>query len=199
MIERKIDTIITDQYGNANYTYTGGGKGKRDIVMKCGSVVSEPYPVYDCVFKDLATTGNKSNYWRNNGGWTVGTPTNDGTHIVEIDGSKELMPSTTENATSWNNRKLFNVDFALEFDISNIVNYPKLRFYLNNTYTEANLVTEGHLKFLVKSTGITRIINDGEPSTIYSSAITTQVSLGFVDSASTNSELTFKNFKIYPI
>ena len=193
------DTVQTDSSGVASKTFVSSGSGENNITVECDSVQSGTYTVYDCTFKDIATTGQKSNYWRNNGGWTVGTPTNDGTHIVEIDGSKELMPSTTENATSWNNRKLFNVDFALEFDISNIVNYPKLRFYLNNTYTEANLVTEGHLKFLVKSTGITRIINDGEPSTIYSSAITTQVSLGFVDSASTNSELTFKNFKIYPI
>ena len=112
------------------------------------------------------------------------------------------MPSISENATAWNQRKLFDVGFAVEMDISNIVNYPRFRFYYgtSSANVETILSTEGHYKFLVTSTGITVSVNGGTPTVLTDDSISGQVSMGFVDTAvSSLSGLVFKNFVVYSI
>lgn len=193
-----------------SHSYTGSGVGEVDVVASLddpdsisdSSLVSEPYTVVDATFVDLATTGQKSNYWRNNSGWTVGTPTDNGTKLTELSNNSEYMPSTTENATSWNSRKLFDVGFAVEFDISDIVNYPRFRIYYNSTSVDKVFESSanGHYKFLVTTNGITVSKDNGSPTSLTSDTISGQCSLGFVDTAtSSTSELVYKNFVVYPI
>ena len=197
----KVGTASTGESGVASYSYSGTGVGECEFQFKYGSILSETYILYDGTFKDIGITGQKSNYWRNNNAFDIDVTPN-GTHITELTNASELMPSISENATAWNQRKLFDVGFAVEMDISNIVNYPKFRFYYGTSSANAETIfsTEGHYKFLVTSTGITVSINGGTPTVLTDDSISGQVSMGFVDTAvSSLSELTFKNFVVYPI
>lgn len=174
------------------------------LVVKiiCRSLLQETFVIYDSTFIDLAVIGQKSNYWRNNGGWSVGTPTDTGTPLTELANQSEYMPSTTENATAWNSRKLFDVGFAVEFDISDIVNYPRFRIYYNNTNADKTFTSNdnGHYKFVVSSNGISISKDNGSPTSLTSDTISGQCSVGFLDTAvSSTSQFKYKNFCVYPI
>lgn len=109
------------------------------------------------------------------------------------------MPSTVENAIFFGQRRLFDVDFCVEMDISDIENYPRFMFYANNSSYVLTFSESGHYKFFVKSTGITYEVN-GSTGTLLNGEVTTQVSMGFVDSNTSNTgSLKYKNFCIYPI
>ena len=203
-----VATLERDLSDNSISGYTGQGVGEVDFVasaespneINSSSDVSHTYEVIDGTFYDRATneTGAKNTYWKNNNAFNVELTAN-GTHLSETTNGSEYMPSNVPNATAWSDRKLFTVPFVVEFDIQDIVNYPVFRFYNGNSPIDANLVSEGHTKFEVKSTGIKRWVN-GTESTISSSEITNQISMGFMDkNASSNSQLTFRNFVVYPI
>ena len=56
MARRLIGTGTTDSNGKVSVTYTGTGAGKLQIVAESGSLLSEIYEIFDCLFKGSGTT-----------------------------------------------------------------------------------------------------------------------------------------------
>ena len=89
--------------------YAGTGKGLVDIVSALdnphveGSIVSEPYEVWDCIWFDIATTGKKSDAWSNPDNLTI-TTTDDGTTLSDVSNYYSSTTTLTD-------------DFRIEFEI----------------------------------------------------------------------------------
>ena len=56
-----LDTVSATN-GVATYSYSGTGAGKKEFYVKHGSVVSNTYPVTDCIFYDTCATDTSSTY-----------------------------------------------------------------------------------------------------------------------------------------
>lgn len=197
-----LATLTTDENGECTYTYTGTGAGKIDLIAKYRGLQSETYSIIDGIFKDIAVTGKKSNYWLYQSAWTI-TPDTTGTTVTELNNasSSPLLVSTIENAGLWSQARTFTTDIAVELDISNIANYPRFIIYANNDATTISKVfeVEGHYKFTIGSNGVYCSIDDGTPVQVSSVSIS-NAKLGFGDTAaSTLGSFKYAKFVVYPI
>ena len=208
--DKGIAKLEFDANGNPiDHSYTGTGAGELDIIASLddsskisdSSIQSETYAVVDGIFKDIAVTGQKSNYWAYQSVWNV-TPSPDGTTITDDNTGNPLLVASTENATQWGNVRNLTTPIAVELDVDNIENYPRFIIYYNGDANNEKPVFEqsGHYKFTIGSNGIYRSINGGTPTAISEVAISGTVKIGFSDIASTSQgSLRYKNFVVYPI
>lgn len=64
MGKRLIATGTTDSNGQVKITYTGKGAGKLQLTAESGTLTSETYNLYDCLYVDIGTRNNHNdNRW----------------------------------------------------------------------------------------------------------------------------------------
>ena len=101
---------ITEDSGTVAGIYTCSGAGKKEIVAKSGSVVSQPVEVWDTIFSLLGTSDT--------GNWTIfNTVTveysSDGTHFIDNgSGSQAMDLKVNDNLKPFDGTK----DLTFEFD-----------------------------------------------------------------------------------
>lgn len=105
-MRRLIGTGTTDSNGQVTVEYTGVGAGKVQLMADCGDIQSEPYTLYDVLFKDIGTEDDYT-------AWT-----NEGYMVVERTNETKLTPTTTTNqATRHLSLTSYTVPFAIEMDL----------------------------------------------------------------------------------
>lgn len=200
MALRLIGSVVTNSEGVAVLPYEGVGAGKMDVVAKSatneGSLVSETYSLYDCIFLDCGVSGGcKNNKWVNQSNYfSVSDPTSEGTTITKVSNGN-YAPSTVANSTTWSDRLIINSPFVCEFDVSNVASSSIFRIYYDTNQSKQFLLSDGHYKITVTSNTITYIKDDENPVTVGSNLNITN----FENVAFVNATLTFKNFFIYVI
>ena len=199
MIERKIDTIITDQYGNANYAYTGGGKGERDIVMKCGKVVSEPYNVLDCEWYDDCKSATHNTNWFNRNNLSV-EYLDSGLKLTGGSNTGNYMPNKEGTATSITDVTEWTPSFAFEFDIVDFDNASNISVGVQSVgrnLSQLGITGATHLKVTYDGSNV-NYYKDGSSTPVYTANLTTDpvyINIG----VSSGYYITIKDVKIYPI
>lgn len=150
---------------------------------------------YTPIFEDIGVTGNKNNYWVNQGSaWSVSTDST-GTTLTEQNPGN-YTPSNIVNSTNWNDHLTFDLGYYVEFDVVN-VNRAMFRVYYRGDSKTFFLKT-GHYKFFVDE-GVIRYWFDGvEQRKIDNPNIQGSLIFSFVASNDrVTSSLKYKNFKIY--
>jgi len=206
MALRLIGTATTDVNGNAVLEdgYTGTGAGEVDIVAKCmvdgGSVVSQPYPVLDCLFRDGGVTGD-SNYtaFKN---YSSFNPQlfDDGTVITNSSSSNAYYLANTGDSSDEYD---FIPPYVCEFDIVSVTgnlgsqNITILQYQgsaINKTFSNLSITDGCHMKITVNGTQVIYQKDDNTPIT--ESYTSTKTRIGIILN---NATLKYKDFKIYPI
>ena len=134
MVLRYIGESVTDSNGLAVLPdgYTGTGSGEVDIIAKTviddSSLQSEPYPLWDTIWFDIATTGKKSTAWSNPDNITI-TTTDDGTTLSQV-------------ANYYNSTTTLTGDFCLELEVKTVNGKGRFGVYASNfsirCYAEQN-------------------------------------------------------------
>ena len=193
----------TNSYGVATATYTCEGAGELTVQALCGSVVSQPYEVLDCLFMDYKADGTKNTDWYKN--------TN--ANVTYSDGETSVY--ATSNAWYISNQAVSG-DFEATIECKN-VNGNGVRI----GFTDANTGSWNksirilfaysdyyYLKFRrVNGAWTIQRSTDGETWTTYSSydasSLTTEdcyfLIYVSIPSGSDERRLTYKNLKVYPI
>lgn len=186
-----LGSSTTNSSGQATYTLTGDGGGIKDIVAESGTLVSQPYTVYDCTFYDTGLSDSTAN-------------------VVLSRMSREktsngaVITATGNNAWAImkQNSQVFSNNCIIEFDL--VANDTP------NTQCGIDLSTSGdayqgkiyfedlgHYKIRVTPTGITAMTGSqtiSPPQTYPQSDIRISFNLG-----QTGDSITYKDFRIYPI
>jgi len=188
---------ITGDSGAVSGIYTCSGAGKKEIVAKSGSVVSQPYSIWDTLFYDNATS--ESNKWRNYSDRLTVTPSDDGTTLFR-DASTSIGYYIAYD-TSTSQYVTFTTPFVIEFEVSGISSRSQCGVYFsvssdnNKTFSDMGVVNGDSVKIEYDGTTIKVYRNGGTSSTDISLSLTGNIKVGFFVGAT--NYFTFKNFKIY--
>lgn len=141
MIDRKIGSVITDSDGNAEYVYTGGGRGKRNIVMKSGKEQSETYTIKDCQFLETGLDNTYASNWYN---YSMFTITNDSSGMNVSSSSQNYLlankPGT--GSSTWASTQDWGIGQTVEVDIVSVTGTVNLICTGNNqSITESGHIT----------------------------------------------------------
>lgn len=194
-----VARLTKDPQGQTINGYTGTGNGEIDFIASLdnpivdGSIVSEPYDVFDTI------------------AYFDGVVNNHFTNAVEtsITGGINLTSTSINNIFQKNGEQLFiptNTDFCIEFDVINSNQWVVYLFKATNTrYKQIGGVipttsTYKNIKY-VYSNGAVEMFIDKVSQVITSNVEITDVSycgFGFIDWQS-DLDCTVKNLKVYPI
>ena len=189
---------------SSNPGYVGTGKGLVDLcaspddpsTIDESSLVSEPYPVLDALFKDIGTL---SDY----GTWT----SSDFTDATRISRDTECTTLTPQDNYDTQQQSVTGTDFAVEFDCN--LTYSDgtstnafLRFIAstNRTFYPSSLGLQSgnwhHIKFIVTDGNVTVFVDNVDKS---SQSISNPTAFRIVLNNNYVSNMKYKNFVIYPI
>ena len=213
MVLRFLGEGVTDANGNVVLAdgYIGTGAGLVDVVAKTtiddSTVVSEPYPVIDALFKDMGTSTDYGS-WSDWGTQQEYKPkiTRDTYCKIEVD-----TANGKTGARIYKQMDTSNNNVCIEFDVkqvtsSNTNGWATLRNNATNVLGNVDMnrfasyggaINEWvHFKFVVSPTNcLVYINNNSSPYTYISQGITR-----FYFQIDTNTtELDYKNFVIYPV
>ena len=201
MIDRKIGSVITDSSGNAEYTYTGGARGNRNIVMKCGRNQSETFPLWDYIFEDINNSRSQSDYY-------ISKST--GITLSNVDDYKLVESTYNNNITRLLTPNYYDGDCEYVVEVNTSTNPVNIQV-INNASEMAyvpSYVTDLWRYFKIKREGNTLtayVSTNGETwqTTSLSNSITSfsgglrfGFSFGYLQDAP---KFKFKNLKVYPI
>lgn len=185
MLERKIQTYITNESGQKIVTYRGQGLGERKLVVqKNGRTVSETYNVWDTLFHDEMTPYDTTK-WSS----TI-TPVqaDDGITVAETSGT----------STSFSASYTAIEDVIIEFDAIGVsVANNGVRFYYKGAdhYINSYLTDNDwhHFKFVCENGEVIPYV-DGDAKS--SKSTISNTNCRFILN---NSSIKFKNFKVYSV
>ena len=211
MVLRKIGSGVTDVNGVAvmskdatgatiSHSYTGCGVGELDLVAKYtvdgSTVVSEPYPVLDCVFYDDGVTDPKTGTWSNSN-MTVSIDTNEGTTLSHTGYATYFADDSSHTGLyDW------STPFAVEMLIISQSNCD-LQIYDgtgNATRTFAELGITGNNKVKIVNTGsAVKYFVDGVEKTASQVNVSLGASRVGFRTSNNGGNVKYKDFCIYPI
>ena len=191
-----IATMTEDASGQSVSGYTGVGAGEIDIVAECGTVVSEPYPVLDCVFYDDGVTDPKTVTWSNSN-MTVSIDTNEGTTLSHTGYATYFADDSSHTGLyDW------STPFAVEMLIISQSNCD-LQIYDgtgNATRTFAELGITGNNKVKIVNTGsAVKYFVDGVEKTASQVNVSLGASRVGFRTSNNGGNVKYKDFCIYPI
>lgn len=195
MARNLIGTVTTDSNGEATFTYTGGGLGRIGFSAEHGTFQSETYEILDCIFLDVATTGNKNTNWSGSPTITTG---DDGT-LCSNSTSSNIFYRVIEGGSL----KQLSPSYAVEFDV---VEYSGTVTIINDS-TNNDSIRKSLGALSVSSNSHVKVTYDGDVFKYYvdDTHRTTQDITITVESThcgfriDPSSSLKYKNFKVYPI
>ena len=177
-------SLTTNSNGIATKSYTCSGVGKKEFYATCGTLVSEPYTVWDCLYYDEASENTHKTYT--------------GTLSPSYDIDSTILAETSNTTKTF----IFNYsaidDVKIEFDAKITVASPtQMRLlYFGADYWFASYFNDldyHHFEFTVSNGNMTCKVDNVSKDTISTSSGST------VMFALKNATMHFKNLKIYPI
>ena len=195
VLYRLIGQDTTNSSGVASVNYTGTGKGLTQIVASTddpshiseGSLQSEIYATWDCLFYDDAIQGTSNDNWTSLNKMTRGS---DGTLF---------------NGNAYNNTRIMVnnsadlplIECAVEVTVFDVTD--GCRLYCTSNTGSSIPISNGNWKLELKYDGNIYIYKDGtlQGTRTYNTGLSTH-SIGFQIITDTSS-LKFKDFKYYPI
>ena len=192
-----------------NHSYTGSGVGEVDVVASLdkpivsGSVVSEPYNVWDTNFGDGGVTGNTNGgfYYTQDQTVVSRQTDNTGTTVTNLTSSLQTIrvnkPNTSIDEKDW------VAPLNIEFDILSYTGIVYLQLWKsNNTYENVSVnlsnfltgVSNPHMKVLVADGKMKVYVNDELKTDL---VLTFGGLFGIRLLLSNNASFKYKNFFIY--
>ena len=115
-----------------------------------------------------------------------------------VNGASHLVSTKVKSSANWNDRRKFDVNFTIEFDIDNVQN---TKFAIYDIGTTPNwLLYNGHYKIIVTATEVDCFRNGARISGFPKTVEATQGSVGFIDAGSNvTMSFRYKNFVVYEI
>lgn len=159
---------------------------------------SEIYEVWDTLFYDEATSNAKNQYWFSNK-WDNISVSDIGTTIEEFSNTAiNYFISNVANSSTWGDRKLFNTNICVEFEVIEYNTGVRFIIHESDTNFKQLPLNIGSVKLEITNTNIKSTINGNVTNTPCD--FTNQVRLGFQTFNDSNlGKITFKDFKIYLI
>jgi len=205
--ENGIAHLDHDANGNPiDHSYTGTGAGEIDVVASLddnthisdSSIQSETFVVLDTLFYDEATSNAKNQYWFSNR-WDNISVSDIGTTIEELSSASiNYYISNVANSSTWGDRKLFNTNICVEFEVIEYNTGLKFIIHESDTNYKQLPLNSGSVKLEITNTNIKSTINGNVTNTPCD--FTNQVRLGFQTfNDSDLGKITFKDFKVYQI
>ena len=190
-----IATLDHDPDGGTIDGYTGVGAGKVDIIATSGSLQSEIYELLDCLFYE----GD----WYNHSNRASVTTNEDGSISIE-----NTTTSTAYYLANLNNTTKSSIDDLLDWDAPLAIEFELISttgglVQIHDGVTDASrsfsslYVSEGVILIKFLQNRIEYYVNDVLTKTDNYSLNTSRI--GFRLGGTVGNEVTFKNFKIYPI
>ena len=169
----------TGSDGVASYTYTGVGEGLKEVYAKYGTLVSETYSVYDCIYYDSCATDTHSSYAPQGGTVTFSTDKLVLTRTANGECYVQLSPTVTVYQGK---------TIRFECDIVDADKNSELKIYQQvngsfNSSTSATSTTNGTLY-------VDKAIDSSATMIIFRV-------MG--NNLNTGETCGFRNFKVYPI
>ena len=182
-------SAVTDGNGEATISYTGTGVGQIKVVISYGIFLQETFVLWDTLYHDEATTGNKnSNYIISTSGVSVGDATDNGTPITYTTNSKVYTPSSNSAQLQ------FSAPICVEFDVVEVSNV-RLRFHQSDSlYSDVHLST-GHYKIRIVENK--KYVSKNGGTETESNFNYTSTFKMWMQSSSSTANITFKNLKVY--
>lgn len=119
MVKTYIGTAKTDANGVATFTYQATGAGKLNLVAESGNLQSDTYPVTDCMFYDVGTSGTPNPKWWYNNSQATFNSTSTGLTISSPSSSNVyLAPNPTGISNPDFNALTIFDNFCIEFTIT---------------------------------------------------------------------------------
>ena len=174
-----------------SHSYTGVGAGEIDVVaaldkpISSGTIVSTPYPVYDCTWVDKSDAT-----WSN------------GTYASFSNGVRTFNNTSSGEVNIYaNNDNAFTGDLICEFDLIDYYGGNMLRFYGDTgkqiSFSELGGVSQGcHIMIKSLNKQVT-IFVDGVQKSYNFSYTSNGLELGFRVLANMLTKIS--NYKVYPI
>lgn len=198
-----LGTSVTNSNGIATYNYIGVGAGKINTIAKNCSVVSNTYPVLDCIFMDYKSDGTKNTDYYKSTNATV----------TSSDGEITVYGTATGMYIS---NQVITGDFEAILECKNVNgNGVRVGFFDTNTASFAKsrkiILTNSDYNYLkfkrISGAWTVQRSTDGETWTTisnYDTSTLTSENCYFgvhvqIPSGSDERRLTYKNLKIYPI
>ena len=216
MARRLIGTGITnsqgvaimnkDAQGNPITGYTGVGAGRLQIVAESGTLQSETYELYDCMFYDdgVSTSGGKLYYTQET---TVVSRTTDSTGTLVSNLSDSLQTIRVNKPSTSADEKDWSEPIHIEFDIVSYSGALSMQLWKSNTtgdYVGINIgqyltdLTSANIKVEYDGSRVTLKVNDEtvfNPS--FQFANTGLFGIRLLLGA--NGNFKYTNFKVYAI
>lgn len=196
MVLRLIGTATTDNNGVAVLSngYTGTGAGMVDFVASAeidgGSVVSEPYSVWDCIYYE---DGTKLSTWKYNTNQITASQSNGETTFSTTD--------TSDRTANINDPSTFTAPYVVEFKVvsltgsGGIINWASGQNG-NRSFFALGITTGSSVKMEVSETVIKFYVDgqyvSGQDRTVTATNPYTSVGLSI-----NNGSVTFKDYKVY--
>lgn len=188
-----LGTGTTDANGNVTVTYTGSGAGKVQLMAECGNIQSEPYTLYDVLFKDIGTEDDYT-------AWSYA-----GNTTISRESETTITQTSTDAIASMYQTLPITDNFCVEFDVKAVFTETfTLVSFRQGSSSKLTLGANGllggsgdwhHIKITVNGldVSVNRDGTDLTPQTLSDTINRVYLQVG------NSATVQYKNFIIYPI